>query len=214
MRDMSNIKRMISGKAIAVVLVLILGWSGSCLAEQTDGELRNILWATANYLEIDPMATLELLARVESDMNPLAIHLSARKPLDAALTRAGIPFNRYISKGRYHYSVSPENKEQAEALLIWASRNKSVSYDVGLMQIWRGNVERFNLDPTKLLEPKFNALIGGKIFKECMDRYQGDFWRSVECYHHGRYKGRTTYYSRNVFKTIQALLQEGRRNYN
>ncbi len=176
-------------------------------AEPHAANLREVLWMAAKKVKVEPVATLELLARVESGMNPLAIHLSAPFPLDGTLRSMGVPFNGYWQRGRHHYALAPKSREQAEAVLLWATQYREVRYDVGLLQIYRGNVERRNLDPLKLLDPNVNAIVGGVIFKECHDRYQ-DFWRAVECYHHGHYKGGTTYYSRNVYKAIQAILRE------
>jgi hypothetical protein len=171
--------------------------------------LRGILWETGRRIGLNPIATLELLARVESNLNPLAIHLSSRSSLKPILQGAGVPHTSYLARGRYHYSLSPRSRQQAEAVLRWAAKHREISYDVGLLQIWRGNVESRGLDPLDLLDPIKNALVGGLIFRECHDRY-GEFWRAVECYHHGHYKGRTTYYSRNVYRAIQAMLQEYR----
>lgn len=179
-------------------------------APSSAGSLRYILWKAGKKIGVDPVATLELLARVESNMNPLAIHLSSRSPLDSILRNHGIPHTGYRTREQYHYALSPRDRQQAEAVLRWASSRRDVSYDVGLLQIWRGNVEGRGLDPLALLDPEKNAFVGGVIFRECHERYRGNFWSAVECYHHGHYKGRTTYYSRNVYRAIQDMLREYR----
>ena len=193
---------------VLVLLVFLSAWiPGECLGES----LHKILFDTARQLSIDPPAALNVLAEVESGVNPLAIHLSSRARLDPALKLVNVRYASDKSNGRYHYSVLPESKAQAAALVRWAAKHDHISYDVGMMQIWKGNVRRYGLDPVQLLDPHYNAFIGGEIFRKCLDRYDGSFWQAVECYHHGRYKGRPTYYSRNVVAAINSLLTKARR---
>lgn len=194
-------------RVFALVIFFLIWNPGECPGES----LHKILFDTARQLSIDPPAALNVLAEAESGVNPLAIHLSSRAKLDAALKLVDVKYSSYTSKGRYHYSVSPGSKAKAAALVRWADKHDHISYDVGMMQIWEGNVRRYGLDPVRLLDPHYNALIGGEIFRKCLNRYNGSFWRAVECYHHGSYKGRPTYYSRNVGAAINSLLAKANR---
>lgn len=180
-----------------------------CRASRTpnlSNPLRRVLRSAAKRVGVKPVAIMEVLATVESRMNPYAIHLSARYPLGAALRAAKIPFTAYTSGDRYHYVVTPKNYTQAAGILEWA-QTTTVWYDVGLLQIFRGNVERYKLNPVALLNPRNNAIVGSYIFKQCSDRYPGNFWAAIECYHRGAYHGYLTPYASRVRGQIVRLLK-------
>ncbi len=192
-----------------VTTIFLVFLSTPCLASKPpdlSNPLREVVRAAARRVGVKPAGVMEVLATVESQLNPYALHLSATFPLDGALRAAGIPFKGYRYRGRYHYAVIPLNYTQAAGVLEWA-KPRAIWYDVGLLQIFRGNVERYKLDPIALLNPRNNAIVGAFIFKQCADRYPGNFWGAVECYHGGRYTGHLTAYSGAVRTQIVKLLK-------
>ena len=193
-------------KISGYLMALIFFFAGNCYGH----DLHSILLAAGNHYNISPPAVLNALAIVESNMNPLAINMSSRQNLAEVLKKKNVPHTAYTRNGRYFFSIRPRDRAQAEKLIHWGASSDHISYDVGLMQIWKGNVNHYNLDPIELLDPIPNALAGGMIFRKCLDRYKKSVWEAIECYHHGHFKGEPTYYSENVYAAIKRLVE--RRN--
>lgn len=62
------------------------------------------------------------------------------------------------------------------------NKNQNGSIDIGLMQINSFWIKTLGLDSSKLIsDPCYNAMIGAKVLKQCIDRY-GYTWKAVGCY--------------------------------
>ena len=107
-----------------------------------------------------PPTLLEAVTDQESMRNPWAVNVG----------------------GRSHF---PATKEAALGIIAgYATRSRSASYDLGLMQINSYWVRTFGLDPAGVLDPEANIRLGAWILRRCIDRY-GAGWRALAAYHMG-----------------------------
>lgn len=105
----------------------------------------------------------------------------------------GNPFAINVS-GKSYYPESPE-----KALKI-INKNKSESFDVGIMQINKWWFDRFNYDYSYGLDPCFNVHLGSWILAYEISRH-GYNWESI-----GRYHSHTEKYKRKYINKIAGLL--------
>jgi soluble lytic murein transglycosylase-like protein len=103
-----------------------------------------------------PPSLAMAIAKVESDFRPFTINV----------------------QGRSHYM---NDKESSLALIKKASSSRQ-SYDVGLMQINSYWLNKLNLDPAEVLDPRINIIIGCWILSEELKRY-GMNWKAIGAYH-------------------------------
>ncbi len=96
------------------------------------------------------------IADIESGFNPWAVNI----------------------QGKSHYL---RDRESALALIRKASSQRK-SYDIGLMQINSYWLDRLNLDPVDVLDPKINVIIGCWILSEELKRH-GMTWKAIGAYH-------------------------------
>jgi len=98
---------------------------------------------------------LEAIALVESEANPFAVGIKAEQE-EALLLRklfdeAGVLYVLTKQSNYWVLSVFPESKERA-SWVIKVAAALSVTYDVGLMQINKLWIDRYNLEPEWLLD--------------------------------------------------------------
>ncbi len=147
------------------------------------------LYFASIYYQV-PFKLLVAIADVESSFDPLAINVNGRKlkcPIDVRCT--------YYQKGTIIRSPS---KEVAKKMLKFLHR-KGYNYDVGLMQINRLWIEKYNLPPEVFLDENYNALFGAFILRRLLDKYgyPEAIWR---------YNGKRSY----LKKVLQKLKSYGR----
>jgi len=147
---------------------------------------------------------LEAIALVESEANPFAVGIKA-KPKEALLLRklfdeAGVPYVLTRQSNYWVLSVFPESKERA-GWVIKVATALSVTYDVGLMQINKLWIDRYNLEPEWLLDRCYAYKWGAFVLSKMIDRY-GYTWKAV-----WHYNGRKDY-AVKVFKKVKELCRE------
>lgn len=103
-----------------------------------------------------PGALLEVVARLESGMNPLAVNVEGK-------------------------TFFPADREEAEGI-IRKAREAGKSYDVGLFQINSWWIERYGIPPESLLDAKINRQWGMFIMADEIARH-GLTWMAVGKYH-------------------------------
>lgn len=99
-----------------------------------------------------PARLAEAIARQESGLNPWAVNVAGR-------------------------DYQPANRQEAERIIIEAER-AGVSYDIGLMQINRWWIRRYDIPPAELLDPETNRKWGTWILAQELARH-GFNWRAV-----------------------------------
>ncbi len=100
-------------------------------------------------------------------------------------------------------------KSKVEALVI-IEKYKKKSFDVGLMQVNSYWLNKFDLSPSKALDPEENVRLGAWILRYCLDNY-GYSWRAVGAYHTGspkKFPARSKAYAVKVLKKYKALLDK------
>jgi hypothetical protein len=81
------------------------------------------------------------------------------------------------------------------------NKNQNGSTDIGLMQINSFWIKPLGLDSGKLIsDPCYNAMIGAKVLKQCIDRY-GYTWEAVGCYNATSTPKRVNY-SWKIYKVL------------
>ena len=138
-----------------------------------------------------PFKLLVAVADVESSFDPLVINVN-RKRMDCP---AGVKCI-YYPGGTI---IKPPSREVAKNLLKFL-HTKGYNYDVGLMQINRLWIEKYNLPPEAFLDTGYNALFGAFILRRLLDRYgyPEAIWR---------YNGKRSY----LKKVLRKLRSYGRR---
>ena len=142
--------------------------------------LAGCLEQAAERYRVSPLL-LEAIAETESSGNPLAVGALV-SPVRARfvysrLLELSVPFSVSSYKGRYLFSIRPGNRQQAEKVLKLVSRYAD-TYDVGLMQINKLWIERYNLKPEWLLDECYNANWGAYVLARMVARY-GYTWEAI-----------------------------------
>lgn len=82
------------------------------------------------------------------------------------------------------------------------NKNRNGTLDIGLMQINSSWIRILGLDAGYLIEnPCYNALIGARILRECIDRH-GYTWEAVGCYNASAREKRIRY-SWRIFNKLK-----------
>ena len=115
---------------------------------------------------------IRAIIKTESNSNPFAINVSG--------------------KGYY-----PDNRKNALEII---SKNKSESFDVGIMQINKWWFDRFDYDYFYGLDPCFNIHLGSWILAYEISRH-GYSWEAI-----GRYHSHTEKHKRRYINKIAGLL--------
>ncbi|CAI9898804.1 lytic transglycosylase domain-containing protein [Pseudomonas aeruginosa] len=72
-----------------------------------------------------------------------------------------------------------------------ANRNSNGSYDYGPSQvnsIWLQEISQFGVTAAQLQwNPCVNIWVGGWIMRRCLNKFPGQFWTAVGCYHIGEH---------------------------
>jgi len=159
------------------------------------GGIGRALYTASVYYKV-PFLLVVAIADVESSFDPLVINVNNSKlkcPHGAKCS--------YYSKGTV---IRPYSLESAQKILKELHR-KGYNYDVGLMQINRSWIDKYNLPPKVFLEEEYNALFGAFILRKLLDKYgyEEAIWRyngnrsylrkvlqKVNSYHVDNYKRR------------------------
>lgn len=128
-----------------------------------------------------PSLLLKAIARQESSCQPLVINING---LD------------------YH----PKTSEEALSLISKAEA-QGLSYDVGLMQINRYWLRKYNLSPKLLLNPRNNIFMGGGILAQEIQK-SGLNWEAIGHYH-SHTPWRAEDYAQRVRRHLLHLLSGG-----
>ena len=162
--------------------------------------------AAARY-GVSPLL-LEAIALVESRANPFAIGIKAKRGraqlLKELFDEAGVPYVLTRQTDYWIFSVFPESRERAR-WVIKAAADLSVTYDVGLMQINKLWIDRYNLEPEWLLDSCYAYKWGAFVLSRMIERY-GYTWEAV-----WHYNGRKDY-AVKVFRKVKELCRERYRN--
>jgi len=119
------------------------------------------LYFASLYYQV-PFKLLIAIADVESSFDPLVINVNGRKvscPADAKCI--------YYRKGTI---IKYSSKKGAKKMLKFLHM-KGYNYDVGLMQINKLWIEKYNLPPEVFLNADYNALFGAFILRRFLDKY-------------------------------------------
>ena len=143
----------------------------------------------ASYYYGVPFKLLVALADVESSFDPLVINVNGRKIRCSWGAKC-----TYYSGGTV---VKSPSKEVAKKMLQFLHK-EGYNYDIGLMQINRLWIEKYNLPPEVFLDTSYNALFGAFILRRLLNRYgyPEAIWR---------YNGRKSY----LKKVLQKLKSYG-----
>ena len=101
-----------------------------------------------------PKLLLIVLANVESRVSPYAVNFGG--------------------EARFYDSESKA--------LQGISNYEGSNFDVGLMQINSFWLREFDVEPEKIIRPKYNIMFGAWVIKDCFDRY-GINWKAIAAYH-------------------------------
>jgi len=119
------------------------------------------LYLASFYYQI-PFELLIAVADVESSFDPLVINVNGKK--------VNCPTNAkciYYQRGTI---IKSPSKEVAKKMLKFLHM-KGYNYDVGLMQINRLWIEKYNLPPEAFLDTSYNALFGAFILRRLLNKY-------------------------------------------
>jgi soluble lytic murein transglycosylase-like protein len=119
------------------------------------------LYFASFYYQV-PFKLLIAIADVESSFDPLVININGKK--------ISCPFNAKCIYYRKGTVIKSSSKEDAKKLLKFLHM-KGYNYDVGLMQINRLWIEKYNLPVEVFLDTGYNALFGAFILRRLLDRY-------------------------------------------
>jgi len=146
---------------------------------------------------------LRAIESVESGGNPYALSIQTINPkfLKSLLDKLGIKYTMRPYKGRVLFSVQPSSKQEAEQVLNFLKSSPGVvTYDVGLMQVNKLWIEKYNLRPEWLLDACYNAKWGAYVLAKMIAKY-GYSWDAV-----WHYNGKKSYAWR-VFRKIKDLCR-------
>lgn len=154
------------------------------------------------------------IAYVESSWNQYAINVQTNYDLDQLLRSFGLEFRKGKGyRARNTYSIHPRSLNQA--LSVLPLLRYATTYDLGVMQINKANVEWLLLggvirDVVDLFDPCVNVMLGAWILRECVSVH-GYSTRALDCYNKGSKRARR--WSSYVGKVGQvlSLLMEVRR---
>jgi soluble lytic murein transglycosylase-like protein len=119
------------------------------------------LYFASFYYQV-PFKLLIAVADVESSFDPLVINVNGKKV--NCLTNAKCI---YYQRGTI---IKSSSKKVAKKMLKFLHM-KGYNYDVGLMQINRLWIEKYNLPPEVFLDANYNALFGAFILRRLLDKY-------------------------------------------
>lgn len=108
---------------------------------------------------------------------------------------------RSARDGARRYPTAEAAVEALEALLADGERN----VDVGLMQINWAYHHRRVAEPSALLDPRTNILVGAGILEEALKASHGDLERALGAYHHHPDSERARRYSDQVRRRLEGL---------
>ena len=162
--------------------------------------------AAARY-GVSPLL-LEAIALEESGANPFAVGIKTKgkkaQLLKELFDKAGVLYVLTRQSNYWIFSVFPESRERAR-WVIKVAADLSVTYDVGLMQINKLWIDRYDLEPEWLLDSCYAYEWGAFVLSRMIDRY-GYTWEAV-----WHYNGRKDY-AVKVFSKIKELCKEKYRN--
>ncbi|GAB6967219.1 hypothetical protein JCM25156A_12560 [Komagataeibacter kakiaceti JCM 25156] len=100
-----------------------------------------------------------LVHRCAPDMSPRTVALMARQE------SAGVPWAIHVN-GPYRLPRPPASTAEATATAHWLAGH-GYDFDIGLLQVNSRNAARFDLSPTRLLEPCLNLHVASRILHDC-----------------------------------------------
>jgi len=139
-----------------VILIILLFPSATVF-----GGVGKALYFASLYYNV-PFKLLVAIADVESSFNNLVINVNRE--------RVKCPFSAKCIYYKGGTVIKPNSEEDAKHLLKFLHR-KGYNYDVGLMQINRLWIEKYNLPPEAFLDTSYNALFGAFILRRLLNKY-------------------------------------------
>lgn len=144
---------------------------------------------------VNPVVMLGI-AKIESDFKPFAfsgkVRSKYRFKVKSILKTCGVDAS-YSKKGNYAYfSIDFKNSKKAEKCLPKVL-NYFKTFDVGLFQINKWNIERYVKGKTllektlKTFDIGINFLLAKYVITNCYEKYGGKLSKALECYNKGRY---------------------------
>ena len=151
---------------------------------------------------------LEAMALVESGGNPFAVNVKT-KPREGSLLKrmlneVGISYVLTEQQDYWVFSIFPETKEEA-ILVVKTVPKLSVTYDVGLMQVNKFWIDKYDLKPEWLLDECYAYKWGAFILANMIKKYDYS-WEAV-----WHYNGRRDY-AVKVFTRVKELCMRKYRN--
>jgi len=142
----------------------------------------SVFFEVSRELDI-PVAWLVVIAYKESRLNPYAVNVNGKSYyfknlMDAFLFLYGELYKEFSGRAK-------------------------ISYDIGLMQINRFWVERYNLSLFNLFHPAYNLRVGAMILRYCLQKYGRQ--NVFACYHQGRPGQEGKRYQREIVKLLRQL---------
>lgn len=129
--------------------------------------------------------TVHDIARTESGLNPYAVA--------EIITAKNI---------KSHF---PDSFDEAQQL-IKRLNNSNARYSVGLMQIYSGNLKKFDVTAEDMLNPCKNLVIAEKILTDCYKR-GGSLKNALSCYYSGNFE--TGYKKETAFNNTSYIERIG-----
>ncbi|WP_457569584.1 lytic transglycosylase domain-containing protein [Desulfurobacterium sp.] len=145
---------------------------------------------------------IESIIKAESGGNPYALSVKLKSEEEAKrflffLLNIGIKAKK---KGKV-VSIFPKSKTTATTVISYFPDFNIETYDVGLMQINKCWIEKYNLNPNWLLNPCYNIKWGSYVLSLNVSQY-GFSWKAV-----WKYNGKKTYLDK-ILKNIKVLCEK------
>ncbi|WP_027721367.1 lytic transglycosylase domain-containing protein [Maridesulfovibrio zosterae] len=153
------------------------------VAENERKPVEPLFRQVATEFSLDP-EILYAIADHESGNNPWALNIEGR-------------------------AIYPASREKALSII---EKNRTKSFDVGLMQVNSFWIDKFDLSVATALEPEGNVRLGAWVLRYCLDKY-GYNWRAIGAYHTGSPKKmpeRSRAYAEKVMKKYNSLMEISR----
>ena len=168
-------------------------WANTLFAKNiNDNYCKRSFAVIAKYYKIDK-SILKTLSKIESKQSPFAMLVQIKKNSSNKLISFLKKYNLKYKHRRQIFSIYP--KTQKEAIFAYRNLIKKrkkfgiYDYDLGIMQVNRGNFSYYNVNEEQYYIDCFrNIFLGTDILRKCYQNFRhstSSIKNTIECYHRG-----------------------------